>query len=103
MAVGQRIVVDGHSFRTEREFQVYLGLQKMVKDGRVTELEVLPEYPLHIHENLVGTYQPTFRLVDQLEKTERYIHVVTGSNNLLRDFKIKVFEALYEAQVERWA
>lgn len=103
MAAGPRIVVAGHSFRTEREFQVYLGLQKMVKDGRVTELEVLPEYPLHVHGKLIATYQPTFRLVDQLEKHERYIHVVTGSNNLLRDFKIRLFEALYETQVERWA
>lgn len=102
MAGGRLISVEGHSFRTEREFQVYQGLKKQVKDGRVIELEVLPSYPLTINQVEIGTYQPTFRFIDTMEGNERFIQIVTSSNHL-RDFKIKVFEAIYSVKVESWA
>lgn len=101
MAVGSRITVEGHSFRTEREFQVYQGLKKQIKDGRVTDLEVLPIYPLIINSVEIAKYQPTFRFVDTLEGAERFVHV--GGSNPLKDFKIKVFEAVYGVKVEQWA
>lgn len=101
MAAGQRIHVDGYSFRNERELALYMGLLKLVKVGRVSEFDVHPSYPLTVNETLIGHYQPTFRFLDQGRHEERFIQVVTG-NNPFRDFKQKLFEALYGVTVEEW-
>lgn len=102
MAAGQRIDVDGYSFRNERELQLYWGILKLVKDGRVSELEVHPKYPLTVNQKLIGHYQPTFRFLDRIRDEERFVQVVAG-NNPFRDFKKALFEAVYEMPVEDWA
>lgn len=100
--VGQRIHVDGYSFQSERELQVYWGLLKLVKDGRVSELEVHPKYPLTVNQKLVGSYRPTFRFLDQVQHEECFVQVTSGSNPF-RDFKKALFEALYATTVKDWA
>lgn len=102
MAAGGRIDVDGYSFRNERELQLYWGLLKLVKDGRVSELEIHPKYPLTVNKMLIGNYQPTFRFLDQEQHRERFVQVVAG-NNPFRDFKKALFEAVYQVKVEEWA
>lgn len=102
MAAGGRIDVDGYSFRNERELQLYWGLLKLVKDGRVSELEIHPKYPLTVNQRLIGNYQPTFRFLDQEQHRERFVQVVAG-NNPFRDFKKALFEAVYQVKVEEWA
>lgn len=102
MAAGQRIHVDGYSFRSERELQLYWGLLKMVKDGRVLEFEVHPSYPLTVNQKLIGHYQPTFRFLDQSRNEERFVQVTSGSHPF-RDFKKALFEAVYETTVEEWS
>lgn len=102
MVAGRRIDVDGYSFRNERELQLYWGLLKLVKDGRVSELEIHPKYPLIVNQRLIGNYQPTFRFLDQEQHRERFVQVVAG-NNPFRDFKKALFEAVYQVKVEEWA
>lgn len=102
MAAGGRIDVDGYSFRNERELQLYWGLLKLVKDGRVSELEIHPKYPLTVNQKIIGNYQPTFRFLDQEQHRERFVQVVAG-NNPFRDFKKALFEAVYQVKVEEWA
>jgi len=102
MVAGRRIDVDGYSFRNERELQLYWGLLKLVKDGRVSELEIHPKYPLTVNQRLIGNYQPTFRFLDQEQHRERFVQVVAG-NNPFRDFKKALFEAVYQVKVEEWA
>lgn len=102
MVAGRRIDVDGYSFRNERELQLYWGLLKLVKDGRVSELEIHPKYPLTVNQKLIGNYQPTFRFLDQEQHRERFVQVVSG-NNPFRDFKKALFEAVYHVKVEEWA
>ena len=101
MAAGQRIDVDGYSFRNERELQRYWGLLELVKDGRVSELDIHPKYPLTVNQKLIGQYQPTFRFLDQAQHGECFVQVVAG-NNPFRDFKKALFEAVYETTVEDW-
>lgn len=101
MAAGQRIDVDGYSFRNEQELRVYWGLLKLVKDGRVSELEIHPKYPLTVNQKIIGHYQPTFRFIDQVRHEERFVHVASGKNPF-RDFKKKLFEAVYETTMEEW-
>lgn len=103
MAGGGKIHVDGYSFRSERELQVYWGLLKMLKDGRVSHLEVMPKCPLIINQRPVGIYQPSFTLYDVIRQRERVIQVQGTSPSALRDFKEAVFSALTGAAVEHWA
>jgi hypothetical protein len=103
MAGGERIVVDGQCFHSEREYHLFVSLQKLVKDGRVAELEVHPSYPLIANQTTVSQYQPTFRLVDCLQHQERFIQVVSGTSNPLRSLKQKWFEAMYGVRVEEWS
>ena len=102
MAAGRRIDVDGYSFRNERELQLYWGILKLVKDGRVSELEVHPKYPLTVNQKLIGHYQPTFRFLYRARNEELFMQVMSG-NNPLRDFKKALFEAIYETTVKEWA
>ncbi len=102
MAAGQRIDVDGYSFRNERELQLYWGLLKLVKDGRVSELDIHPKYPLTVNQKLIGQYQPTFRFLDQAQHGECFVQVVAG-NNPFRDFKKALFEAIYAVTVKEWS
>ncbi|MCC8991401.1 MAG: DUF1064 domain-containing protein [Streptococcus sp.] len=99
---GQRIHVDGYSFQNEQELRVYWGLLKMVKDGRVSDLDIHPKYPLTVNQKVIGQYQPTFHFMDHLRHEERFVQIVGGSNPF-RDFKKALFEALYEVKVEDWS
>jgi len=85
--------VGGYSFRNARELELYKGLLKVVKDGRVSELEVHPKYPLTVNQKLIGNYQPTFRFLDQVRHEERFVQVTSG-NNPFHDFKKALFEAI---------
>ena len=99
---GQKIHVDGYSFQNELELQVYWVLFKLAKDGRVSELEVHPKYPLTVNQKLVGSYRPTFSFLDQVRHEECFVQVTSGSNPF-RDFKKALFEAVYQVKVEEWA
>ena len=102
MAVGQRIDVDGYSFRNEQELRAYWGILELVKDGRASELEVHPKYPLTVNQKLIGHYQPTFRFLYRVRNEECFVQVTSG-NNPFRDFKKALFEAIYETKVKEWA
>jgi len=102
MAAGQRIHVDGYSFQNEQELRAYWGLLELVKDGRVSELEVHPKYPLTVNQKLVGHYRPTFRFLYRVRNEEVFVQVMVG-NNPFRDFKKALFEAIYGVTVKEWS
>lgn len=101
MGAGPRLFVDGHEFRTEREVQLYLGLSRLARDGRLTRLMVHGEYPLVVNEVEIGTYTPTFQFLDE-HGVPRTIAVRGNSPSPATLLKEKLFEALYDTRVERW-
>jgi hypothetical protein len=98
---GQKIRVDGHEFRNERELQVYLGVLKMARDGRLTGLKVLPEFVLTVNETVICTYTPTFQFHDE-DGRLRTIQVQARHPSSALTIKKTLFEALLGLTVEEW-
>jgi hypothetical protein len=98
---GQKIRVDGHEFHNERELQVYLGLLKMARDGRLIGLKVLPDYELMVNEKVITTYTPTFQFHDE-DGRLRTVQVQARHPSSALTIKKTLFEALFGLTVEEW-
>ena len=101
MAAGPRLHVDGHAFRTERELRLYYGLLDLAKVGRLTNLQVNPEYLLTVKNKMIATFTPTFQFKDE-QGLLRTINVKGASSSASMIMKEKLYEALFETKVERW-
>lgn len=101
MAVGPRINVDGHVFRTERELRLYYGLLDLARAGRLTKLQVNPEYLLTVNNKMIATFTPTFQFRDE-QGLLRTISVKGPSPSASTVLKEKLYEALFDTTVERW-
>ena len=98
----RRISVDGHAFKSEVDYRKYLGLQEFIADGRLSQLEIYPVYPLVVRDVEVDHFEPTFRFYDHKKKRWRIILVGASINKALQ-IKVHLFETLYDIEVERWA
>lgn len=97
-----KLQIDGHSFKNEEEYRWYRGLRELHKEGKIEKLEVNPEYPLSVFENIVATYTPTFCFYNTLKQQRQVIQVMKNKSNPALELKIKLFEALYGMTIERW-
>lgn len=97
-----KISIDGHQFKNENEYRRYRGVLELVKEGRLKELEVNPEYLLVVNDVVIESYTPTFRFYDPVRKEHRTIQVNGTHHNGLLELRIKLYQVLYETEVERW-
>lgn len=97
-----KIMLDGHAFNNENEYRRYRGLVQLLKEERINNLEVHPEYELLVHEVLIAKYIPTFKFFDNNKACYRYIQIMPRSNNQSLEIKIRLFEILYQQTIERW-
>ena len=97
-----KLWLDGHSFKNEEEYRRYRGLRELHKEGQIEKLEVNPEYPLSVFEEIITTYTPTFCFYNKLKEQQQVIQVMTNKSNPVLELKMKLFEALYGIVIERW-
>ncbi len=97
-----KIIVDGYHFKNENEYRRYKGIQELVKDGRLQDLDVNPKYPLMVNQVEVDSYSPTFRFYDPVKHAERFIQVSNAAQSAIQELRIRLFEAIYSVKVERW-
>lgn len=97
-----KISIHGYTFKNENEYRRYMGILGLVKEGRLSELDVNPKYDLIVNEQLIDSYCPTFIFKDVAKNQYRYIQVNGVSNNPALEMKIRLFSVLYEVEVERW-
>ena len=97
-----KISIDGHQFKNENEYRRYRGVLELVKEGRLKELEVNPEYLLVVNDVVIESYTPTFRFYNPVKKEHRTIQVNGTHHNGLLELRIKLYQVLYETEVERW-
>lgn len=94
--------MDGHSFKNEVDYRKYLGVRRLVSDGRLTGLEIYPKFPLVVRGACVDTFEATFKFHDA-RKGEWRVVLVGASISKPLQTKVHLFETLYEMPVERWA
>lgn len=99
---GRKIRADGYLFRTLPEYQVYIGLLKLEKVGRISKLDVNVRYPLTVNNKEIDSIEIHFVFNDEHALQKRFIMVVSGVSNPARSLKIKMFEAEYKVLVELW-
>jgi len=97
-----KLYLDGHAFKNEGEYRRYRGLRELFKEGQIDKLEVNPEYNLIIDGKLITTYTPTFSFFNKLKNQQQVVQVIGKSANQTLELKIRLFEVLYEINVERW-
>ena len=97
-----KLYLDGHAFKNEGEYRRYRGLRELFKEGQIDKLEVNPEYNLIIDGKFIATYTPTFCFFNKLKNQQQVIQVIGKSANQTLELKIRLFEVLYEINVERW-
>lgn len=97
-----KIFIDGHAFNNENEYRRYCGLVQLLKEGRIDNFEVNPDYELRVDGSLVANYAPTFKFFDKMKQQDRYVHMISRGKNQALEFKIRLFEILYHISVERW-
>ncbi len=97
-----KLYLDGNTFKNEEEYRRYRGLRELVKEGQIEKLEVNPEYPIMIDDEIITVYIPTFCFFNVLKKQEQVIQVMGKSNNPCLELKLRLFEAIYKLLVERW-
>lgn len=99
-----KISIDGYKFKNEIEYRRYRGILEFVKEGRLKNLTVYPEYHLIVNDIKVDTFIPTFSFYDPVKGKARVIQVISSAvSNPLLELRIKLFEALFPIQVERWS
>jgi hypothetical protein len=97
-----KLYLEGHTFNNENEYRRYRGLVQLLKEGRIKNLQVNPEYELRVNDCYIAKYAPTFLFFDEARQTHRYIQIMPRSINPALEIKIRLFEVLYQLTVERW-
>lgn len=97
-----KLWLDGHAFKSEEEYRRYRGLRELMKEDQIDKLEVNPEYPIIIDEELITTYTPTFCFYNPLKQQQQVVQVMSNKPNPMMELKIRLFEALYHQIVDRW-
>lgn len=99
-----KISIDGYKFKNEMEYRRYRGILELVKEGRLKDFSVYPDYPLVVNEVQVDIFTPTFYFYDPIKDKKRVIQVMSSATvNSLLELRIKLFEALFLIHVERWS
>lgn len=100
-AQGKRI--DGHFFASDAEAKRYVQLRRLEEAGRITRLELQPQYRLAIEGKLICTYRADFRyVVMSATGSVMAICVEDVKGIVLNEYLIKkkLCEALYRIEVD---
>jgi hypothetical protein len=98
----KRTIVDGISFDSQRESEVYGDLKLLEKAGRISGFERQRKFNLIVNGVIIGTYRADFAFIDH-DQDGRF-RAIDVKGVVTRDFKRvqKHIKAAYGITVEVW-
>lgn len=90
-------VVDGLRFHSKRESQHYVKLRKELAEGKISNLELQPVYPITINGTKICKYIADFRYI---RDGSEIVEDVKGMDTQLSKIKRKLVKALYGVDVQ---
>ncbi len=98
----KRTVVDGISFDSKREAEVYSDLKLLEREGSISSFERQRKFNLIVNGQIIGTYKADFAFIDHDQ--DGRLRVVDVKGVVSREFARtqKHIKALYGIDVEVW-
>lgn len=98
----KRTVVDGISFDSKREAEVYSDLKLLERKGSISGFERQRKFNLIVNGEIIGTYKADFAFIDHDQ--DGRLRVVDVKGVVSREFSRtqKHIKALYGIDVEVW-
>lgn len=98
----KRTVVDGISFDSKREAEVYCDLKLLEREGRISGFERQRKFNLIVNGEIIGAYKADFAFIDHDQ--DGRLRVVDVKGVVSREFSRtqKHVKALYGIDVEVW-
>lgn len=98
----KRTTVDGITFDSKREAEVYLDLKMLERAGRISGLERQRKFNLIVNDEIIGRYRADFAFIDH--DRDGTFRVVDVKGVVTRDFRRvqKILKAAYGIEVEIW-
>ena len=92
----RRTVVDNITFDSKKEALRYMDLKILSKTGRISKLELQPEYPMIVNGHKVCAYRADFRYV---ENGKTVVEDCKGMRTPIYQLKKKLLFACYAIKV----
>jgi hypothetical protein len=96
----KRTVVDGITFDSKREAEVYSDLKLLERAGRISGFERQRKFNLIVNGEIIGTYRADFAFIDHDQDGRFRAIDVKGFDTPLSAWKRKHVAALYGIEVE---
>lgn len=98
----KRTVVDGITFDSKREAEVYGGLKLLELAGRISGFERQRKFELVVNGEIIGNYRCDFAFIDHDQ--DGRLRVIDVKGVVTRDFRRvrKIIKAAYNIEVEVW-
>lgn len=98
----KKTTVDGITFDSKREAEVYGELKLLERAGRVSGFERQRKFNLIVNGEIIGTYRADFAWIDHDQDGKFRVCDVKGV--ITRDFRRvrKIIKAAYNIEVEVW-
>ncbi|WJR66976.1 DUF1064 domain-containing protein [Neorhizobium sp. CSC1952] len=98
----RKTVVDGITFDSKREAEVYGELRLLERTGRISGFERQRKFNLIVNGKIIGSYRADFAFIDH-DQDSRF-RVVDVKGVITRDFRRvqKIIKAAYNIDVEVW-
>jgi len=98
----KRTVVDGITFDSKREAEVYGDLKLLEQAGRIGGFVRQRKFELIVNGEIIGTYRADFAFIDHDQ--DGRLRVIDVKGVVTRDFRrvCKIIKAAYNIEVEVW-
>ena len=90
----KKITIDGITFDSQREGRRYQDLVLLQRAGRISGLQLQPEYLVEVNSKKIGKYKADFLYFDH-DKKEEVVEDCKGFRTPVYRLKKKLVEALY--------
>lgn len=98
----KKTVVDGITFDSKREAEVYADLKLLEKAGKISGFTRQRKFELIVNGEIIGTYRADFAFIDH--EQDGRLRVIDVKGVVTRDFRRvqKVIKASYNIEIEVW-
>jgi hypothetical protein len=98
----KKTVVDGITFDSKREAEVYCDLKLIERAGKIFGFERQRKFELIVNGEIIGTYRADFAFIDN--EQDGRLRVIDVKGVVTRDFRRvqKIIKAAYNIDVEVW-
>ena len=95
----KKVKLDGYTFDSKAEAHRYGELKLLLKNKKISDLDVHPKMPLYVAGRLVAKYIPDFSYCDNEKNNARVYEDVKGVRTSTYVLKKKLVKALYGIEI----